>query len=317
MTPVQLKNTARLRAATAAYPLKKVALIYSAITLGGSFLSLLLSFAVGLMMENAGGLSGMDTRAILETVSAVFSYAVQIVAPMLAMGFLHGAILTSREVPVSPKILLTGLKRWGYLLRYVLLQSVIILGLGYVAVQIATVIFTFLPGSEGAVDMVAALMEDPTALAGELSEAQLFQLLKALAPVYFISAILFVIAYIPVSYRLRLGTFRLMEESPVGAVKATVQSFRLMKGNCMALFKLDLSFWWYYLLLALLTGAITAAGFLPQMSDVAYIVAYGVYCLAFLAVEYKYLAYVQTTYAVFYDSLLQQNTAPMQPQITE
>lgn len=313
MTPVQIKNTARLRMATAAYPPQRLALLYAAITLGGSFLSMLFSYAVNLMMENTGGLSGLGTRAVMETVSTVLSFAVRIATPLLFMGFVHGTILVTREKPTCPKTLLTGPKRWALLLRHTLLQSLIFLCLGYLALQVATVVFTFLPGSERAMELMAGFMEDPAILAGNLTDAQLSQMMEAMAPAYIIAAALFVAAYIPVSYRLRLGSFRVMEEAPVGAVKATLQSLRLMKGNCKALFRLDLSFWWYYLLQFLPFAAVTVLGL--WVSDLWYLIATAVYCLILLWLDGKYLAYVQVSYAVFYEDLLTAATTPAYPQL--
>ena len=315
MTPVQIKNTARLRMATAVYPPQRLALLYAAITLGGSFLSMLLSYAVGLMMENTGGLSGLDTRAVMETASAVFSFAVRIVTPLLFMGFVHSTILVTREKPVCPKTLLTGFKRWALLLRHTLLQSLIFLCLGYFALQVSTVIFTFLPGSENAMSLMMGFMEDPAILAGDISDAQISQMVKAMAPAYIIAAALFIAAYIPVSYRLRLGSFRVMEDAPVGAVKATLQSLRLMKGNCKALFRLDLSFWWYYLLQFLPFAAVTVLGL--WVSDFWYLMATAVHCLILLWLDGKYLAYMQVSYAVFYEDLLTAATAPTLPQIEQ
>lgn len=316
MTPVLTKNTARLRLATGCNPQKTV-LIYAGITLGGSFLTLLFSFFVGLLMEDTGGLSGLDTRAWLETLATVAQLLVRIATPLLSMGFLHGALLLAREKAMGPKTLLVGLKRWGLLLRHTLFQGLILLCLGYLSLQVATVVFTFLPGAQSAMALVESLVEDPAVLSGNLTDAQLVQMVKAFAPAYMIAIVLFVAAFIPVSYRLRLSDFRVMEETPVGAIKATVQSFRLMKGSCMALFKLDLSFWWFYLLQGALTVAVVILGALPQVSDLAYIIGYGVYCLALLLLEYKCLAYVQTTYAVFYQNLLEKANAPTHPQIEE
>lgn len=314
MTPVLTKNTARLRLATGSNPQKTV-LIYAGITLGGSFLTLLFSLAVGLLMENTGGLSGLDTRAWLETLVMVTQLLVQIATPLLAMGFLHGALLLAREKPMGPKTLLVGLKRWGLLLRHTLFQGLILLLLGYLALQVATMVFSFLPSAKSAVMLMEAMIADPALLSGSLTDAQLVQMLKAFAPAYIIAMVLFVAAFIPVSYRLRLSDFRVMEETPVGAVKATLQSVRLMKGNCVALFKLDLSFWWFYLLQGVLTAAVAVFGALPQVSDLAYVIGYGVYCLALLLLQYKCLAYVQTSYAVFYQNILEKANAPTLPQI--
>ena len=314
MTSQQIKNTARLRLATAGYPPKKLVLIYMAITAGANLLSLLLSFAVSLMMENTGGLSDLGTRAILETVSTVFSYAVQIAAPLFSMGLLHCFLLVTREKTATPKDLLTGPKRWGVTLRLGFLLALTYFAIGYLLLNVASIVFAFLPTSKGVMESMMAMMEKAALAETVPSMEDLLPLAKALAPAYVIWAILLVVVLIPLSYRLRLTTFQIMEETPTGAIKAAFQSLRLMKGNCKSLFKLDLSFWWYYLLQILLSAAISVAAYF--VSDVWYVVAYCVYCLAFFLLEYRFLSLVQVSYAVFYDSLQEAPTTPL-PQIEE
>ena len=47
-------------------------------------------------------------------------------------------------------------------------------------------------------------------------------------------------------YRMRFADFFVMEGS--GGVKAIANSFRLTRGNCLQILKLDLHFWWFYVL---------------------------------------------------------------------
>ena len=310
LTPKELKNLARQRLSQAAYAPQKLTLIYSGIVLGLNLLAVILNWVTGRMMDSTGGLSGMDTRAVLDTVSTVFSLAVHIATPLLTMGFLYCAIRFARQKELTPKSLTMGLRRWAVILRHGLLVGGIFLAIAYAALQIGSIIFMFLPGADQTTEMMYALMEDPAVLEGNIPTEQLGELVNAFMPVYLIAGVLFVAAMLPVGYRLRLSSYRIMEDTPVGAVKAVFSSNKLMKGNCVTLFKLDLSFWWFYTLQLVLSTAMTAISLLSGISDGWYVIVSAVYSLAMLTFEYFTLAYVQTTYAVFYDTLLQNAAVP-------
>ena len=160
-------------------------------------------------------------------------------------------------------------------------------------------------------------MEDPTFLAGDIPMEQLNELLTMFLPVYIISGILIVVTLIPLSYRMRLSSYRIMENTPEGAIKAIVHSMKLMKGNCIALFKLDLSFWWFYLLQGVLFLFINGVPYFFPISGGQYVLLRAAYSLLMLLLEYRLLAYVQTTYAVFYQTILENASAPTSPQIEE
>lgn len=317
LTPNELKTQARQRLSQSPYHPKKLTLWYSGIALGLSFLAVILSYATDRILDSAGGLSAMGTRAILDTVSTVFSLAVQIVAPLLSMGFLYCCIRFARQAEPRPQHLTMGLRRWAVILRHGLLIGTICLLILYLALQIASILFMFMPGSTTAVDLMYAMMDDPAVLEGNIPTAQLKELVTAFLPVYIISGVLFALASIPVSYRLRLSTYRILEDTPVRATKAVLSSVKLMKGNCLSLFKLDLSFWWFYLLKGVFGAAMLAIPLLTDLSDVAYVALSAAYCLAMLVLEYTSLAYVQTTYALFYDTLLQEEISASLPKIEE
>lgn len=317
LSPKELKQAAKQRLQDAPYSPKKLILWYSGITLGLNLLAVLVSWLTAVMVENTGGLSGLGTRAIWETVNMVFSYAVQIATPLLSFGFLFCCIRLERQQDLHPKMLTVGLRRWGVILRMGLLTGILMLMIGYLSLLIASIIFAFFPGAPAAVKLVLDMMNDPAALEGNLTDQQLWQMVKAFAPAYMIGGILFIIAYLPIYYRLRLAELRIMEEHPVGAIKAMLQSNRLMKRNCISLFKLDLSFWWYYLLTFLLSSAVVAVQFLPNITLPIYALIYAGYALLLLAIQYLCLAKVQTTYCVFYSKAMentQKRTLPQLPQ---
>ena len=84
----------------------------------------------------------------------------------------------------------------------------------------------------------------------------------------------------------------------------------MMKGNCMALFRLDLHLWWYYALSALaatVAYADTLAALLgislPVSADVAYYLSFGVYLVAQAALYYFLSNRIKVTYALAYEQI--------------
>lgn len=317
LTAKELKSITRQRLAAAQYPPRKLTFLYSGITLGLSFLSVVLSWVTGLMMDSTGGLSGLGTRAILDTVSMVFSIAVQIITPLLAMGFTHCCIRIVRQNDLRPKHLTMGPRRWAVILRHGLLVGAIFLVLAYLALQIASIAFMFSSNWEHAMELMYGLMDDPAFMEGTVPMSTMTEMIRVFMPVYIISAVLILVTFIPVSYRLRLSTYRILEEAPVGAARAVLESNKLMKKHCVSLFKLDLSFWWFYVLQAIPGLALYGIPLLIPLSDGWYVALCGVYSLAILVLQYYFFAYVQTTYAMFYQHMLETAVTPAQPQIEE
>ena len=88
----------------------------------------------------------------------------------------------------------------------------------------------------------------------------------------------------------------------------------MMKRNGFALFRLDLSLWWYFLLTALASAVgygdvlLPMVGItLPWPETVSYFLFYGLFLVIQFAIYYFFGNRVGITYALAYDSLLPQN----------
>ena len=66
-----IQKDARLFLAAGPTNYIKLTLVFLAVMLGAQLLSGLVTFVTGLMMQNAGGLSGLGTRTVLNSVDAV------------------------------------------------------------------------------------------------------------------------------------------------------------------------------------------------------------------------------------------------------
>lgn len=302
---------------SASYSPKKLALIHTGVAAGVSLVVALLTYFLDIGIGNTGGLSGMGTRAVLETAQSVLQLLLNVLSPFWALGFIAAALGLARRQQTTPHTLMTGLRRWGPALRMLILQGLIYFVVAFVAIQVGSIIYTMTPASQEldalVEDLLAAGTTDAdalTALLEGLDDATLMNILLGMLPYLLIPMALLLI---PVVYRLRLAQYVLMDQPQFGALHAIMQSFRLTKGNCLKLFKLDIRYCWYYILEALVIVLSMGDLILPafgvplNMSTVtASIVFYVLALLTQLALYAWKKPQIYTTYALFYDRLLPQ-----------
>ena len=100
-------------------------------------------------------------------------------------------------------------------------------------------------------------------------------------------------------------------QAAAGHLSALRTSVQMMKRNGFRLFKLDLSFWWYYGLIALATCISYGDVILPMVGislpfndTVAFYLFYFLYLIMLFAVYFFLRNPVEVAYAKVYDSLL-------------
>ena len=176
-------------------------------------------------------------------------------------------------------------------------------------------IFMLTPYSTPMMEKLMPLLEDESLLqdAAALEAAMLEVMDSVLVPLLVIFLLVFLVLALPVSYRLRMADRCLLDAPEEGALHAMRQSTRLTKGNCLKLVKLDLSFWWFYLLDALVTavayGDLILGAVTEKSSDVTYFGFFGLYLLYQLGLYCWRRNQVETTYALAYEAL----RAPREP----
>lgn len=286
---------------------KQLVMVSAGAAAGLSLAVSLLSFLLEGQIAQTGGLAGLGLRSVLSTVQTVLFYAVFVLTPFWSMGFTSTALKLSRKQDVTLATLLDGFRRFGPVLRLMLLQGVLYFFLATGCVYIGSSIFAFTPLAS---PMYEILLESDVLTTGVVDEATLAALTKAIVPVLLGCAVLFALIAIPISYRLRLAELRIMDEKRCGALAAMLESSRAMRRNCVALFRLDLHFWWFYLA----EGAVTALCYgdqilpamgihLPFSEDVAYFVFFVIGMAAQLVLYWYARARVAVTYAKAYDAL--------------
>ena len=292
---------------------REIILLYAAITLGLGLVILLLQLTLNQKISHTGGLSGMNSRNMLSALSSFLPLVSSIVTMCLAFGYMGGMLRISRGQYASRNALKTGFERFWPLLRLKLLLGAMILGLGFGASYLASLIFMLSPFSDSFMNAVAPAVSGGSLLTGgtiTLDETALDAITAASGPLIVIFLALILAFVVPMLYRFRMADYVLYDHPEVGAMYALLASRKMMQGNRWQVFKLDMSFWWYYLITVL--AAVLAYGdvllalvgvSLPMDGTLSYILFYLLSVAATFAQLYFLRNPMEVTYALAYDQL--------------
>lgn len=293
---------------------RKLVLIHTGASLLLAILLSVLDFLLEQKIGTTGGLGGISTRSTLSTIQSLLRYVQLLVLPAWNCGYLFSLMRLSHRENADERSLLSGLFRFGPVFRLMLLKAAIYFGIGLLCMNIASTIFMATPWAEPLVDAL-----EPMIAGGEISQEQLLAATETvLLPMVLIFGSLFLLVSAPVFYTLRVADFCIMDGERKGALASLLESLHLTRGNRIALLKLDLSFWWFYLLEALVSLLcygdllLTMLGLqLPWSGNVSYFVFLIVYAAALLLLHLWKKNYIFLTYAHTYNAL----KAPTDPLI--
>lgn len=297
---------------------KKLVLIHTAIALGGSLLMTALNYLFSLRIADTGGLSGLGLRSVLATVQSVLELGVMVALPFWEIGLIYAALQWRKGESATGASLLQGFRRFGSVLAFRLLYGAALFVSGILVFYISSVVFALTP-------FVTPFMEllEPVwgaAATPEQMEA-LFtpELIAAATEAMIPMLILFAVFFLPVAailfYRLRFGRFAVMEG--MGAGRSLRESLRVTKKNALQLVKLDLHFWWFYLLQTLCLAVSYGDSILSYLGITLSLSTAGKFFLFYILggalqalLLWQYQARVLTTYCLAYDCLREpkQNT---------
>ena len=224
---------------------RKLVLIHLGISLLVSLLLSVLDFLLEQQIGAAGGLSGLSSRSLMTTVQYLLRLAQTILLPFWQMGYLFLTLKLAREESANAGTLLEGFRRLGPVLRYHLMMGIMLLGIVLGSSYAAGVIFLFSPLYLPMMEKLEPLLSDPNMLDSAAAMEVMAQHGRPLLLLYI--AILLVLL-IPFFCRYRMAALVLMDTPETGVIRAFRTSRKMMKHHWMDVFKLDLSFWWFYLL---------------------------------------------------------------------
>lgn len=292
---------------------RKIILYYAGSLCAISVVSMLLDLLISYLTPQTGGLSTMATRSFLSSLSGILPVLTFLLSMCLGFGYLGGMLRISRSQYASPNALRTGFERFWPLLRLTLLKALYLLLCSIGASYLSAILFTLSPFSDRFQELVnpmisgGSLLNEGTLV---LDEAAADAILAASAPMMLLFGIVLAVMAVPLFYRLRLTDYILLDHPEVGALYAIRESKRMMHGNRLAFFKLDLSFWWFYLALAVCTAIVYAEPLLalagirfPGSSLLPSLVFFLLSNAATFAVSFCFRNQVSVTYALAYNSL--------------
>ena len=211
---------------------RKLVLIYcgvlALVSLGGNILTVLLDSGMG----STGGLDGIGMRSVLQSVQRMLYYITAFFGPFWGAGFVYAMLQLVRGRSPRPVDLTEGFRRFGRILMATVYQALVLIGLALLLPTVASM-------------TIFAAVEDPLVLTALILG-------------------LFLGVAVCVLYSFRMATYLMMERK-IGGVAALQLSRLMMRGRKRQFLKLDLSYWWYYVLSMLVTVVAYLDVFMQQL----------------------------------------------------
>lgn len=313
-----LKNKAKNRLADGKEP-KKVVLCYAGIVAGSTLLVRIIRDLLDMQISQSGGLQNINARSMLTTADTVITIAQLLLIACVSLGYTAAMLRIARRQYASPATLKAGLERIWVLVRTRLLEMLILSAASFALCLLVVNICMLTPLANPLLRAMAPLANSgaltPEAMLSDA--ATLSVLYSATMPIMliYLAALVPLVWYFMCTYR--MTDYLLIDRPQLGAFGALRESRRMMKGNIKMMLRLDLSFWWYYLLQAAVTAltylSVLLALFgisLPLPTSVIYYGTVVLYLAADAAVRYFFSNQVAVSYALFYDSLCPKQEPP-------
>ncbi len=227
---------------------KKLVLLHTAISLGATLLVTVIGFLLSREIADTGGLGGLATRSMLSTAQSVLELAVMVLLPFWEIGILRAVLNWRKGESAGIPHLTEGFRRFGSVFGLLFWSGALYIAAGFAIFYFSFFTFMMTPWAKPVTDLLAPLTQATTAeqLQEMLTPELMDQMTGRMLPLFILFGLLLAAVYIPLFYRMRFADFFVMEGD--GGVKAIVKSFQLTRGNCLQVLKLDLHFWWFYLL---------------------------------------------------------------------
>lgn len=291
---------------------KPIVLIYSGLVLGLSVLTSLVNFLFSLQISRFGGLSNLGTRTLLSSVQSMLPIAQTLVVMCLDLGYLAAMLRIARGQYASPQTLRLGFDRFWTLLRLNVIKGLIFFALGFACIYLSVMIYMMTPLSRPVMELLLPLVNDMSILSSGLvlDETVSAQLMSMMGPLFFLCSVVYCAVAAPIAYQYRMADYVVIDRPALGAVAALRESRKMMRGNRLALLRLDLGLWWYYGALLLASAVCYGDQLLPLLgvtlplsADAAYYLFYLIYLALLFAAYYFLRSRAEVTYALAYDAI--------------
>lgn len=291
---------------------RKIVMIYAGLALGLTALVTVLNYILGLQIDNFGGLSNLGKKSMLSTLQSMLPFVQSLLSMCLNLGYVAAMLRIARGMYTSPQTLRLGFDRFWLLMRCSVFQGLILSAVVFVCLYFGVMLFMVTPFSRNAVEIVTPLLSQTSMLNSSIviDDTTYGLLMEALIPAFVFCGILFLVLGVPVIYNYRMVDYIIIDKPGTGALAALRESKMMMRGNRMALLKLDVSLWWYYLASGIATVICYGDVLLPILGvelpvseTAAYFVFYALYLLATFGVHVFLRNRVEAAYALVYDAV--------------
>lgn len=292
---------------------RRMSAIYGGIALGISFVVFLLQYVIRIRISAATGLSGLGTRSIFSSLDT-FLPVVQILLMLcLNFGYLAAMVRLSRDQFVSENTLKTGVDRFWPLVRMQLIRFVIfglvLFGCAYFALNI----FMISPLSNSFATIMEPVIGSVSVINGNtpvIDEDTLASAMYAMWPYWIVLAAVLLLVFVPTYYCYRLADYSLYDHPEAPAMAAIRQSRRITYKQRFFLFRLDLHYWWYHVLIALTAVVANLDLLLPLFGislPLSPEVCYFLFMILSLGLQFAVIFYfrarIEIAYALAYQAL--------------
>ena len=292
---------------------KKIRLLYGGSLFVISVVYLLADLLISRLTPQTGGLSTIGTRSFMSALSGILPVVTSLLSMCLGFGYMGGMVRISRGQYASPNALRTGFERFWPLLRLTFFKGLITLGFSMGAFYLATILFTLSPFSDRLIQALEPVVSGGSLLSEgtmELTEGVIEAVNASLLPLMAIFLVIAAVFVVPLLYRLRMTDYVLYDHPEAGALYAIRESKKMMRFHRLSVFKLDLSFWWFYLALALSYALNYAPMFLsvsgislPVEGEALSVLCFLLSCAAEFVVIYFLRSRMEVTCALAYNRL--------------
>ena len=283
---------------------KKVVLVYAGIVALSSLVVTVVQDLLDSRISQTGGIQNIGIRSMLTTADTVLTIAQLLLVMCLTLGYTGSMLRIARGQYASPNSLKAGGERIWVLLRTRLLQMLIMTAAAFALCFLVINVCLLTPLSNRVIAVMGTVSAE-VLLADDLALIGFYSAMLPIILIYLVTLVP-LLWYFSCTYR--MVDYLLIDRPQLGAFGALRESRRMMQGNMKMMLRVDLSFWWYYLLQALVSVlvylnmvlALFAIGLPPAVLYWGTVV---LYLAADFALRYFFSNKVAVTYALFYDSL--------------
>ena len=283
---------------------KKVVLVYAGIVALSSLVVTVVQDLLDSRISQTGGIQNIGTRSMLTTADTVLTIAQLLLVMCLTLGYTGSMLRIARGQYASPNSLKAGGERIWVLLRTRLLQMLIMTAAAFALCFLVVNVCLLTPLSNRVIAVMGTVSAE-VLLADDLALMGFYSAMLPIILIYLV-ALVPLLWYFSCTYR--MVDYLLIDRPQLGAFGVLRESRRMMQGNMKMMLRVDLSFWWYYLLQALVSvlvylNMVLAPFAIGLPPAVLYWGTVVLYLAADFALRYFFSNKVAVTYALFYDSL--------------